>query len=256
MSDVFQISADDWLRLKRQVTWLRIGVGLCLLLAAVAMCLSFNSSSGGILRVKGLVITDASGRDRILLGAPVPDSRSRLRQDSATDSLVFLAKDGVDRLAIGQAPEPVMHGKTVRRIGDNNDYGMTLYDTHGNERGAFGFLGMGRVILGMDRPSGDAIGMYVDDKTNYAGLLLNYDHGKDAALSFGTSGTGLSLLVGDVEGTPRASLEMAGTQAPHWQISAPQKRPVAQPTGHATPGHRRDRQSTASRAIPSRPGTP
>ena len=61
---------------------------------------------------------------------------------------LFLGKTGADRLALGQWPAPFIGGKSYHRIGDGDNYGMTLYDTKGSERGGMGFMGMGRVGSG------------------------------------------------------------------------------------------------------------
>ena len=51
--------------------------------------------------------------------------------------------------------------------------GLTLHDPKGNERGGIGFLANGRAVVVLDRasPSGDAVGMMVEDATDFAGQL-------------------------------------------------------------------------------------
>jgi len=63
-----------------------------------------STQSNGILRVKGLIVEDAEGRERILIGAPVPVVSGRKRRDGAVGLLV-LGENGADRIAIG-APYP------------------------------------------------------------------------------------------------------------------------------------------------------
>ena len=131
---------------------------------------------GTILRARGLVITDAQGRDRILIGAPVPASKDRTRKDDASDGIIFLGETGADRLAVGQLPTQHIDGKTYKRRGDDDNYGMTLYDTKGSERGGLASMGGGRVGLALDRatPPYEAIGLMIDDAENFAGMYINY----------------------------------------------------------------------------------
>jgi hypothetical protein len=50
-----------------------------------------------------------------------------------------------------------------------------------------------RVAFALDRAIGDAIGLLVDDKSGFAGMVVNYDSGKlgtySGALRVGTSGS-------------------------------------------------------------------
>ncbi len=56
----------------------------------------------GILHARGLVITDNNGRARVVMGAPLPDTKERLRKDSAYAAMVFLDEQGHDRISLGQ----------------------------------------------------------------------------------------------------------------------------------------------------------
>jgi len=60
-----------------------------------------SSPDEKILHVRGIVIEDAMGHPRMLIGAPV-SNQGRKRQDDVT-GLVLLASDGTDRLTIGTA---------------------------------------------------------------------------------------------------------------------------------------------------------
>ena len=60
------------------------------------------SSGPEILRVRGLVIEDAEGRPRALLGAPFPRVLGRKRQDEGSNALVFLNEEGSDRRRRGR----------------------------------------------------------------------------------------------------------------------------------------------------------
>lgn len=206
---------------------LRILVIIALLaviaLAAISMLRKPDSAkSDPILRAQGLVITDAQGHDRMLIGAPVPASNDRTRKDDASDGIIFLGTTGADRLALAQTPAPFIGGKSYKRLGDGDNYGVTLYDTKGNERGGMGFMGMGRVGLALDRahPPYDAVGMMVDDKEDFAGLMINYSDPKarDSAIEWGTDPNSVHIKINGKDGLPRAKLDYDGTHQPAWQF--------------------------------------
>jgi hypothetical protein len=105
-----------------------------------------------VLRVRGLIIEDAQGRPRMLLGAPAPTVPVRKRQEETT-GLVVLGEDGVVRLVMGFAPDPQSGGRASRRIGSGP--GLMINDKDGNERGGLGMMDNdGRISLGLDYPSG------------------------------------------------------------------------------------------------------
>ena len=75
-----------------------------------------NDQSNAVLRVRGLIIEDEKGRDRILIGAPVPRVAGRKRQDEAT-GLLILNENGVDRVAVAApTPNPQMNGHISERV--------------------------------------------------------------------------------------------------------------------------------------------
>lgn len=112
-----------------------------------------HTESANVLRIRGLVVEDEQGRDRILIGAPVPKVAGRKRQDNATGVLI-LDENGADRVALAApTPNPQINGQVGERIG--NAAGLILNDPDGNERGGFGVLDNDRrVILGLDYPKG------------------------------------------------------------------------------------------------------
>jgi hypothetical protein len=228
MPDQTEVRLEDWNRLQHEVARLRVLVIIALLavIALAAMSLLRKPETPGkpdaIIRAQGLVITDAQGHDRILIGAPVPASKDRTRKDDASDGIIFLGKTGADRLAVGQMPAPFIGGKTYKRRGENDNYGMTLYDPKGNERGGMGFLAPGRVGLALDRatPPYDAIGMMVDDKEDFAGLMINYGDPKarDSAIELGTDPKSVHIKINGKDGLPRANLDFDGNHKPAWQF--------------------------------------
>ena len=138
-------------------------------------------AASDVLHVRGVVIEDAEGRPRILLGAPIPSVAGRKRQDEASAAIVFLDPAGSDRLLVGEGIGAQIEGKVYsqqQRSVSASAYGITIMDGQGNERGGFGFAalasGGGRAMISLDRPTGDAWGAVVDDKLGWVGMLFNY----------------------------------------------------------------------------------
>lgn len=178
-----------------------------------------------VLRVKGLIVEDAQGRSRILIGAPVPAVSDRVRQDSPTTSIVFLDEKGHDRFLVG---EKVSNSPSFHRIGAS--YGVTIFDTEGNERGGMGFLSNGstvsRAAIALDRAGngsapGDAWGAMVDDKSGFAGSGVIYapeiGHGNDAIL-IGTQGRKAFISLKDVDRRERASFFLNEDGSPSFEV--------------------------------------
>ncbi len=87
-----------------------VAVSVAVLLAAAA------PKEPEVLRVRGLVVVDDKGRERVVIGAPVPDRPG------------------------------------VRRISPAT--GMVIYDPAGLERFGVGLLDDGRMVMGFDAPKG------------------------------------------------------------------------------------------------------
>lgn len=180
-------------RLERRVRvqWIALGLVVTAFLAAVAA----PTDDDGVLRARGLIIVDEAGRERILLGAPVPASKARLRTD-ATTSLVFLGEDGSDRVTVGDQPDPRIKGEVVPRIA--RGWGIVVNDDQGNERGGFGYIDNGRVVLGLDfAEKGEAITLAVLDG-QYAAIMLNDENGhrERAGIYVGRDGPSVMKLGG------------------------------------------------------------
>jgi hypothetical protein len=147
--------------------------------------------SDGILRARGLIIQDAQGRDRILIGAPVPDSAARVRTnfrkavdawgkrfpsmdwyktlDNSTNGILLLDDRGFDRIAIG---DPTPDPNIGRRISPAT--GIQINDQEGFERTGWGyFAAKGRVVLGLDSARGQegVTAFILEDNTT--GLSIN-----------------------------------------------------------------------------------
>ncbi|MGN6283317.1 hypothetical protein [Frateuria sp.] len=238
MSESNDIRMEDWSRLQREVARLRVLVILALLAVISLAALSLWRKPGTltrpdtILRAQGLVITDAKGHDRILIGAPVPASNDRTRKDDASDGIIFLGATGADRLALGQLPSLHIGGKTYKRHGGDS-YGVTLYDDNGSERGGMAYMGSGRVGIALDRgaPPYEAVGLMVDDTRNFAGMYISYGDPKarGPAFELGTDAGSVHAQFGGKDGLPRARLNVDGTAKPAWQFNdAAQATKVAQ----------------------------
>jgi hypothetical protein len=219
---------ENWNHLQNEVRRLRVLVIIALLaviaLAAASLLRKPDAPAkpDPVLRTQGLVITDAQGHDRILIGAPVPASNDRTRKDDASDGIVFLGKTGDDRLAVGQLPALRIGGKTYKRRGDGDNYGMTLYDPKGSERGGLASMGEGRVGLALDRatPPYEGIGLMIEDADNFAGMYINYGDPKaqDSAIELGTDADNVSIALKDKSGHPRAKLSLDGANKPAWRF--------------------------------------
>ena len=99
-------------RLERSLRRARAG-GALLLLAVVAS--AFSNGRAEVLRAQALILEDARGRPRLLLGAPIPEVEGRRRKDAAT-GLVLLGEDGADRIQLGHVGGPQMGGVVQSRI--------------------------------------------------------------------------------------------------------------------------------------------
>lgn len=159
-----------------------------------------------ILRARGLVIEDSAGRARVILGAPFPDVKERLRQDVRTEAMVFLDEQGHDRLTLGEQTPVQQNGNVDPRTNRiSPGFGVTIHDDKGNERGGLGWLSIGRATMTLDRPDGDALSAIVDDRNNFAGMLFIYPRKTGAAsgIQMGTQGTKSYLQLRDMNDTPR-----------------------------------------------------
>jgi hypothetical protein len=196
-------------------------------LVAVAAVIVFakyalaSASDEKILHVRGIVIEDATGHPRMLIGAPV-SNHGRKRQDKLT-GFVLLGDDGTDRLTIGTAADRQGDGKIEHRIA--NGVGMLLNDANGNERGGFGLLDNGRVTLGLDRAHGkEGAFLTVRDEDGFAGLIVK-DLGSCVVTSFGNSNeNGTRLLLRDRACNDRVVLGIKDSTTPKLEVRDQQEK--------------------------------
>jgi hypothetical protein len=153
-----------------------VGLGALPMLVGIAVAARLPARAPEVLRARGLIIEDEHGRERILIGAPVPYAANRVRTDTArvrrlwaprfppqymdyyrgyrhaVIGMIVLDEQGIDRMAIGDSvPDP----NIGKRIGPS--VGLLLNDANGFERSGYGLLtvrGRDRVVLGLDSNHG------------------------------------------------------------------------------------------------------
>lgn len=167
-------------RLERSVRRLRLyaaTITIALLALPMLSAMRPAGTQSEILRARGLVIVDDEGRERILIGAPIPAAENRVRTDMerveeiwgprfprayvdeyyptyrhGLHGMLVLDENGFDRLAIGDSvPDP----NIGRRVGP--EAGLIINDAEGFERSGYGLLdveGAYRVVLGLDGDDG------------------------------------------------------------------------------------------------------
>jgi hypothetical protein len=165
---------------------------------AVILSLKLNNNKlDKIIRVQGIIVEDVNGKERILIGAPIPYAINRARTDTAkiketwgkkfgekymgwykdysheANGMVILDENGWDKIIVGDpVPDPII-GK---RIG--NSTGIIINDKSGLERTGYGILdvnGEDRVVLGLDRSNVTEVATLSVMPDGTTGLNLNSD---------------------------------------------------------------------------------
>lgn len=160
-------------KLRRGLLFLKIYAGLMTVLVLILCVRVFQPPAApGVLRARGLVIEDAAGRERILIGAPIPDVASRVRTDMdkavkawgkrfpdmnwykglnhSTNGILILDANGFDRIVVGDpTPDPNIGKRIAPAVG------IQINDQEGFERTGWGYFpAKGRVVLGLDSAKG------------------------------------------------------------------------------------------------------
>lgn len=148
-----------------------------------------------ILRAKGIVIVDDHGRERILIGAPLPQAGNRVRTDTArvralwsqrfgnanqymkwykdydhkANGILILDEQGYDKVCLGDGVPDANIGPRISK-----QTGLIFCDNEGFERGGIGVINVGdkqnRVVMALDGENGtDATGISVmeDGETGF-----------------------------------------------------------------------------------------
>ena len=181
-----------------------------------------------VLRARGLVIVDKNGKDRILIGAPIPDSADRVRTDlkrvkeiygsrfpkefmdyykkydHSANGMIILDENGFDKIAIGDPVPDLSFGKRIAPA-----TGMILNDEQGIERSGYALLKVNdvqRVTLGMDGRDGKEGLLFILDDNGVTGVnvrgagksifLGNVPDNKKSNFGFPTPFHGLQLKSG------------------------------------------------------------
>ncbi len=158
-------------RLTRTIRWLQVYSAL-MTIALVVLFVRSGTATEDVIRARGLIIEPPGGRERILIGAPVPEAANRVRTDEArvrevwaprfpdaymdyyqdysheTTGLLILSEDGFDRLAVG---DPVPDPNIGKRAAPTT--GIVINDAEGFERTGYGLSpedGRYHVGLGLD----------------------------------------------------------------------------------------------------------
>ncbi|GAB2811308.1 hypothetical protein [Ferruginibacter profundus] len=181
---------------KKRVNRLLLFTALLVLVLSSQFLFSFKENDDNrILRAKGIVIVDDHGRERILIGATLPQAVNRVRTDTArvralwshrfgnadqymkwykdynhqANGILILDEQGYDKVCLGDG---VPDANIGQRIGKQT--GLIFCDNEGFERGGIGVLNVGekqnRVVMALDGENGtDATGISVmeDGETGF-----------------------------------------------------------------------------------------
>ncbi|MCT4623197.1 MAG: hypothetical protein N4A46_06200 [Schleiferiaceae bacterium] len=199
---------------------------IVVLTIAVAYLFLDRSSDNGtdVIRTKGIVIEDLDGKERILIGAPIPTAENRVRTDlkrveetygqdfppevgfmdiyknkvqNEMTGMLILSDNGFDKVAIG---DPVPDPYFGQRIGPAS--GVIINDSLGAERSGYGLLKLKdryRVTLGFDRATGyEGMTFGLDDNGETLMQIVNEDFSKRLQLGYPVNNQfGLRLMAKD-----------------------------------------------------------
>ena len=198
---------EEMIRLRKQIRLLQFGAVAAAAYAAIAAA----SPAAQVLKARGLVIEDQAGRERIVLGDAAP--RGSPASGPTSGTLVFKGEGGQNRVLLGQEPGPRIRGEDYRRVAPG--WGLLIYAPDGNERGGIGYLDGRGASVSIDRPTGDALGMLVDEKPGLAAFVLNYDNkGKlgsyPTALEVATKGSRAFIESHNEDGSSAGTLIASG----------------------------------------------
>lgn len=190
--------------LQKQVAWMRwyILITSGILISLVLFAFTNPEQSFGIIRAKGIIIEDSAGRDRILIGSPIPFSKDRVRNDTnmvrkhwakrfgnghqymewyknyyhGAEGIVVMNEQGCDRVLLG---DKLADPNTGKRMFQSS--GVLWNDKEGWELGGAGVNttkdGKSRSVMGVDDKDGEAVHIVaLEDGTK--GLIIGGENGK------------------------------------------------------------------------------
>jgi hypothetical protein len=195
-------------RLQKQIRRLQVCVAFLTIAVLVLIASAFSTAEkhDGVLRARGLIIEDDQGKERILIGSPIPEAKNRVRTDLARvraiwgkrfpekymewyrsyqndmNGILILDANGFDRVGIG---DPVPDPNSGKRIAPSS--GLVINDEQGFERSGYGLLKVEnryRVVLGMDNTQGQEgatlfledggqVGLEIQDGSRHRNFDLN-----------------------------------------------------------------------------------
>ena len=191
--------------LRKQVKQLKLMVLLLFGMGLTSLLISFTDpvQKFGIIRAKGIVLEDSAGRDRILIGAPIPFSKNRVRTDTArvrlywaknyedkagkymewynnyyhgAEGMVVMNDKGFDRVLVG---DKLADPNTGRRMFEAA--GILWNNPEGWELGGAGANtlknGTSRSVMGVDDKDGEAVHIIaLEDGTK--GIVIGGENGR------------------------------------------------------------------------------
>lgn len=159
------------------------GFSILLIIAIISFGF-YKTNKFNIITAKGIIIEDEHGKDRILIGAPVPVSKDRIRTDTtlvrkywakkifpenpdqfmeyyksyshSTDGIVIMNEKGFDRVLLGDKLADANTGKRnfeAAGISWNNQEGFELGGAGVNTTAE----GKSRGVIGLDDTDGEAL---------------------------------------------------------------------------------------------------
>jgi hypothetical protein len=209
------------------------GLGAAVVALAGLLLMGAIVPGPDVVRARGLVITDETGRERIVLGAPMGE----VSQDpklSLTTGLAVLDSVGNLHVAVGaNNPLVVAPGVMGARIAEAA--GLTIYDPRdGRERGGIGAFADGRANVCLDYGSKpkEAVCMAVAPGDQYAAVLINGTPNEEVfdrvAMFAGADGSGSIKVFGGRENRGGVMLR-AGSGAPSITMFDSTGTPVVDP---------------------------
>ncbi len=196
MESTIELLHQELAQQKRKLNRVLLAAALLILVLSSQFLFSFREYDGNkVLKARGLVIVDDNGRERILIGAPLPGAANRVRTDTArvrelwskrfgnpeqymkwyrdynhqANGILILDEQGFDKVCLGDGVPDANIGP---RIGKQT--GLVFCDPEGFERGGIGVLNVGekqnRVVMALDGENGtDATGISVmeDGETGF-----------------------------------------------------------------------------------------
>ena len=189
------------------------------LAAAAAALVLFGAArpAPDVLKARGLIITDADGKPRIVLGAPMAHATPDPRLARSVGLAVLDARGRLSTALGADTPLVYSDGTVAERV-HGESAGLTVYDPRsGGERGGFSVFADGRAVICLDYAKDrEAVCMSVGPDDAYADVqLMDFaEPGADRVGMFvGQDGVGI-VKAGGGGTNPGGLVIKTGTGAP------------------------------------------